>query len=44
MEAGSHVINFDASNLISGLYIYRINAVGSEGANFVDVKKMMLVK
>ena len=39
MTAGFHQINFDASNLSSGLYFYRISA-----GNFVDVKKMMLLK
>jgi len=44
MTAGYHTINFDASNLISGMYIYRIQANGIDGSNFVDVKKMLLVK
>lgn len=44
MAAGFHTINFDASNLISGMYIYRIQANGIDGSNFVDVKKMLLVK
>ena len=44
MTAGFHTVNFDASSLISGMYIYRIQATGSEGADFTDVKKMLLVK
>src|SRR5690554_1505790 len=43
MEAGYQVINFDASSLPSGTYIYRITAKGKTG-NFVDSKKMLLVK
>lgn len=38
-EAGVNVINFDASSLPSGVYFYRLQAV-----NFVDVKKMLLMK
>ena len=40
MAVGSHTQNFDASNLSSGLYIYRISA----GSSFVQSKKMMLIK
>jgi len=42
--AGTHSINFDAHNLASGMYIYRINATGVDGSEFVDLKKMMLLK
>jgi hypothetical protein len=38
-EAGQHSVRFDASNLASGTYIYRISA-----GNFVQSKKMMLTK
>jgi hypothetical protein len=38
-EQGAHEINFDASNLSSGLYIYKIQA-----GNFTSSKKMMLLK
>jgi hypothetical protein len=38
-DAGAHTINFDASNLASGLYIYTLNA-----GNFTSSKKMMLLK
>lgn len=38
-EAGGHHINFDASNLASGLYIYSINA-----GDYSASKKMMLLK
>lgn len=37
--AGTHTIRFDASNLASGMYIYRMTADG-----FSDTKKMILVK
>ncbi|KUO63632.1 hypothetical protein APF79_00045 [bacterium BRH_c32] len=39
MPAGFHTVNFDASRLSNGMYIYRI-----EADNFVSVKKMLLVK
>jgi hypothetical protein len=44
MVAGSHNVNFDASSLNSGVYIYRVEASGIDGTNFVDVKKMILTK
>jgi Secretion system C-terminal sorting domain len=42
--AGVHNINFNASILNSGVYFYRINAVGSDGTIFNSVKKMILLK
>ena len=38
-KEGFHQINFDGSNLSSGIYYYKINA-----GEFTDIKKMMLVK
>jgi hypothetical protein len=38
-EAGTHQINFDASNLASGFYVYTLNT-----GNFTSSKKMMLIK
>ncbi len=38
-EVGSHSINFDASKLASGLYIYKLTA-----GNFTQSRKMMLLK
>jgi hypothetical protein len=38
-EAGQHSVNFDASSLSSGLYIYTLNT-----GNFASSKKMMLLK
>jgi len=42
--AGTHQVIFNASNLSSGLYIYRIQAVGEDGNVWVDNKKMVLMK
>jgi hypothetical protein len=39
LSAGLHSVTFDARNLASGLYIYRLSA-----GNFTSVKKMMLLK
>jgi hypothetical protein len=44
LRAGSHEINFNASNLNSGVYFYRIDATGIDGTNFTSVKKMILTK
>jgi hypothetical protein len=44
VAAGSHEINFNASNVNSGVYFYRIDATGVDGTNFTSVKKMILIK
>lgn len=44
LGAGIYDHNFDASGLNSGVYFYRIEAVGTDGSNFSSVKKMMLTK
>jgi hypothetical protein len=44
LTAGSHEINFDASNINSGVYFYRMDAAAVDGTNFTSVKKMILTK
>jgi len=44
MTAGVHEVNFNAVNLNSGVYFYRIDATGVDGTNFSSVKKMILTK
>jgi hypothetical protein len=51
MESGGQGISFNAANLSSGVYFYRIaaqgivnDAEGASGKSFVSVKKMILVK
>jgi len=43
LEAGYHQIDFNASNLPSGTYIYQLKANNQSGT-FVEVKKMILMK
>ena len=38
-QAGSYSVDFDASNLTTGMYIYKIQT-----GDFVDTKKMILIK
>jgi len=38
-SAGSHNVKFNAQNFTSGIYFYRL-----EASDFVDVRKMMLIK
>ena len=44
LKAGTYKVNFNASNLTSGIYFYRIDASGVDGSKFSSVKKMMLMK
>lgn len=39
MQAGNYVFDFNAANIPSGIYFYKLTA-----GNFSDIKKMMLVK
>jgi len=44
MNAGSFVIDFNGSDLPSGVYFVRLTADGSKGMRFTDTKKMLLIK
>ncbi|MGE5458478.1 MAG: aryl-sulfate sulfotransferase [Methanococcaceae archaeon] len=43
-EAGLHHINFDASNLTSGIYFYKLDARTLKNENFSKINKMLLLK
>lgn len=45
-QAGVYNVNFNAKNLTSGLYIYKLQAVNPDksGQVFIQTKKMMLIK
>ncbi|HAP36712.1 MAG TPA: hypothetical protein DCQ28_12510, partial [Bacteroidetes bacterium] len=38
-QAGGYSVQFDGKNLSSGLYFYQL-----QSGNFIDVKKMMILK
>ena len=42
--AGVYTLNWDAGSAASGVYFYRIEVAGSSGSNFMDVRKMTLIK
>ena len=44
LSAGIHETSFNASNLSSGVYFYRLEARGADGSNFVSTKRMLLMK
>jgi hypothetical protein len=43
-EAGQQELRWDASNMASGLYFYRVVAEGQNTERIVEQKKMMLIK
>ncbi|MBI3194922.1 MAG: T9SS type A sorting domain-containing protein [Ignavibacteriae bacterium] len=43
-EVGNYELVFNAGNLASGMYFYRITAIGSDGKMFNEVKRMLLIK
>ncbi|WP_337872634.1 T9SS type A sorting domain-containing protein [Ignavibacterium sp.] len=44
MNAGRQEVEFNGINLNSGVYIYKIEAIGEDGSSFISAKKMTLVK
>jgi hypothetical protein len=43
-EAGQQELQWDAGNMASGLYFYRVVAQGQDGNRIVENRKMMLIK
>ena len=43
-NSGSYSLNFNGSNLQSGVYFYSLNFNGDNGASFTDRKKLILIK
>jgi|GEM_PF-2001547 len=44
MSAGFHAVTFNASQLTSGMYMYKLEAKAMNGASFVNTRKMILNK
>ena len=44
LTSGEHEVTFDARNLSSGVYFYKIEASGTNGSQYSATKKMILVK
>ncbi len=44
MNAGKQEVEFNAINLNSGVYIYKLEATGEDGSSFLSTKKMTLIK
>ena len=44
VEAGKHSSQFNASSMSSGMYIFKLTAVGENGSQFSSSKKMTLLK
>jgi Secretion system C-terminal sorting domain len=44
LQAGTHNMNFNAVDLPSGIYLYTLNAKGTDGVEFTQTAKMLLLK
>lgn len=44
MNEGQYSVDFDGSNLNSGVYFYRLNYSNQDGISFVNTKKLVLIK
>ncbi|MBN2366001.1 MAG: T9SS C-terminal target domain-containing protein [Calditrichaeota bacterium] len=42
--SGSHSVKWDASDLASGVYLYRLEVLGNGGKRFSECRKMLLLK
>jgi len=44
LSGGTHKVALNASDFISGIYFYRIEAVGVKGGKFIETKKLIFLK
>lgn len=44
IEAGKHSVDFNGSGISSGIYLFRLTAIGEDGSHFISNKKMTLLK
>jgi len=44
LEAGEYLADWNASRFASGIYIYKIEASDVKGNNYVETRRMVLVK
>jgi len=44
LAVGTYKIDFDGTNLSSGVYFFRISVEGTQNEKWIESKKMMLVK
>ncbi len=44
MNAGQYQKSINMERLSSGLYLYRIEATGADGAKFIAERKLLLLK
>lgn len=44
LDAGKHSAQMNASSLSSGIYLYKLTAIGEDGSQFTSSKKMTLLK
>lgn len=43
-DAGFYEVSFDGGRYVSGVYFYRISAVGNDGQKFESIKKLLMIK
>ena len=44
LKAGLHSVDFDASDINSGIYFYKLKTENSDGKNYISIRKMVLMK